>query len=103
MNGYKPETDNKFLTESLEAHKTALAESKLETETAKEFLYQHIQTNKELEKKIDEMVTGIENALHYVNWNHEEAQRILQEVLQIAEEDPSETHTAAHPELYFEK
>lgn len=52
MNGYQPETDNNFLKESLEAHKTALADSKLETETAKEFLYQHIQINKELEKKV---------------------------------------------------
>ncbi|MGA4718839.1 hypothetical protein [Fictibacillus nanhaiensis] len=64
-----------------------LQEAQNEIITAKEFLYQHIQTNKELEKKIDEIVTGIENALHYVDWNKEEAERILKEVLQIALND----------------
>jgi predicted RNase H-like nuclease (RuvC/YqgF family) len=54
MNGYKPEGDNEFLVASLETHKKALVEANLETETAKEFLYQHIQTNKELEKKVED-------------------------------------------------
>jgi ribonuclease HII len=104
MNGYQPETDNKFLSESLEAHKTALADSKLKTETAKEFLYQHIQTNKELELK-----AGIyEHAMVLIsedpNLTIEKAKFMAKKALSEAEnEDPSETHTAAHPELYFEK
>ncbi|WP_416730277.1 hypothetical protein [Fictibacillus sp. JL2B1089] len=53
MNGYQPEGDTKFLVAALETHRTALADSRLEAETAKEFLYQHIQANKGLEKKVE--------------------------------------------------
>ncbi|MGM0806492.1 MAG: hypothetical protein ACQET8_17260 [Bacillota bacterium] len=56
MNGYSI-GDIKFLEASIEAHQDALTESKFETETAKEFLYQHIQTNKELEKKVARLQT----------------------------------------------
>ncbi|MBH0171046.1 hypothetical protein [Fictibacillus sp. 18YEL24] len=56
MNGYSI-GDIKFLEASVEAHQEALKESKFETETAKEFLYQHIQTNKELEKEVDRLQT----------------------------------------------
>jgi uncharacterized protein (DUF305 family) len=54
MNGYNL-GDIKFLEASVQAHKDALKESKFETETAKEFLFQHIQTNKELEKKVEKL------------------------------------------------
>jgi hypothetical protein len=102
MNGYKPESDNEFLAASLEAHKKALVEANLETETAKEFLYQHIQTNKELEMK-----AGIyEHALVLIsedpNLTIEKAKFMAKKALLDAEEeDPSETHAAANPGMYF--
>jgi CRISPR/Cas system CSM-associated protein Csm2 small subunit len=111
MNGYKPEDDNEFLAASLEAHKKALVEANLETETAKEFLYQHIQTNKELEKKVELFEKALKEIMDlgitYASTTHEHHScaegmyRIAELTLDHA--DPSETHAATHPEMYFEK
>jgi hypothetical protein len=95
MNGYSI-GDIKFLEASVEAHKEVLENTKFDLETAKEFLYLHIQTNKELEK-------ALKDALEFIKDDTPELARLLIEgVLKIGE-DPSETHAATHPEMYFEK
>jgi hypothetical protein len=86
MNGYKPEGDNEFLVASLETHKKALVEANLETETAKEFLYQHIQTNKELEN-------ALKDALEFIKDDTPELARLLIEgVLKIGEDPIRNTY-----------
>jgi hypothetical protein len=114
MNGYKPSVGEvKFLEASVQAHKDALKESKFETETAKEFLYQHIQTNKELEKKVERLEKFYNyfselygQNLQIANWHQNDELEPFDSFFDSAEEemgeDPSETHAAANPEMYFE-
>jgi predicted RNase H-like nuclease (RuvC/YqgF family) len=68
MNGYQPEGDTEFLTAALEAHKKAIEKANFETETAKEFLYQHIQTNKELENEVERLRNAV-TELHGDSWS----------------------------------
>lgn len=76
MNGYQPEGDTEFLVAALEAHRTALVNSRLEAETAKEFLYQHIQTNKGLDDENKQLL----NRLNEYRQKAERLEKYMEEI-----------------------
>jgi hypothetical protein len=101
MNGYKPSVgDIKFLEASVQAHKEALADAKFETETAKEFLYQHIQTNKELEKKVERLEKFYKyfselygQNLQIANWHQNDALEPFDYFFDSAEQEMGDEET----------